>query len=346
MTTFIDSAAQWMTRVSYDAMVSLGIPGPGAEFIIAFILGLVLFLVCAGYAIMAGYIERKYIGRIHSRIGPMYTGPAGILQTAADALKFIRKEVIFPVGSDRVLFTIAPVLMILTHLAALAFVPLGSYTPIATPYGLIIVIAILSLTPIGILVGSWASNSKYSTLGGLRSAGLTMAYEVLLAVAIASVILTTHSMSITEIVGFQDTHGVWLLFLQPLAFALFFIAAVASVERNPLDLTEAESELVNGWRTEYGGVYFSLTLLAEYIKLLVMCILLVVLFMGGWSDWTGEIGFILKIVALTVLMIAIRATAMRYRMDQLLHDLWTRLIPLAFINIIVTIIVLRIVGGA
>jgi NADH-quinone oxidoreductase subunit H len=313
-------------------------------FLVAF--AFAMFQVFAGFAILGGWLERKLIARVHSRVGPIYNGPFGLLQTVADAVKFLKKEVIFPVGSDRKLFVLAPLLMFLTSFVSVIFLPLASFTLISSPYSLLIILALLSLTPIAILTGAWASNSKYSTLGGLRSAGMTMAYEVLLAVAVASIILTTHSFSIIEIVAYQQTHGMWMVFIQPVAFVLFMIAAVASVERNPMDLTEAESELVGGWKTEYGAVYFSLTLLGEYVKLLIMTILISCLFLGGWTDFAGEFGFVIKILLLTMFMIYIRATAMRLRIDQLLHQLWTKLIPLAFLNFLITIGVLKMLGGA
>jgi NADH-quinone oxidoreductase subunit H len=338
---------QWLAQVGEAfRAATLSTFGASGEVIFLIIVAIAVFLMFALYAMSAGLLERKLIGRVHSRIGPMYTGPGGVLQTVADALKLLRKEIIYPVGSDRAVFTLAPVIMFLTAYMSVLFVPLGSFIIIDSQYSLLIVLALLSLSPVAVLVGSWASNSKYSTLGGLRSAAMTMAYEVLLAVAIASIILTTHSFSIIEIVRWQADAGVWLVFVQPFAFALFIIAAVASVERNPMDLTEAESELVSGWKTEYGGAYFSITLLAEYVKLLITVILISSLFFGGWADFAGEIGFAVKVFIFTALMIYIRATAMRLRIDQLLHDLWTRLIPLAFLNFIVTFGVLAALGGA
>ena len=316
-----------------------------SEIIFLAMLAIVLFNVCALYAVFGGWLERKLIARVHSRIGPMYTGKAGLLQTIADALKFLKKEVIWPQGCDKTAYIFAPLFFLVVPFLSIIFVPIGSFVLINSSYSLIIVLALLSLSPIAILVGSWASNNKYSTLGGLRAAGMTMAYEVLIAVAIASIIATTKSFSIIEIVEYQQAHGLWLALMQPFAFGLFMIGAVASVERNPMDLTEAESELVNGWKTEYGAVYFSLTLLAEYIKLLVTIILITSLFFGGWLDWAGEIGFAVKIILLTMFMIYERATAMRLRIDQLLHQLWTRLIPFAFLNFIITIGVLELLRG-
>jgi NADH-quinone oxidoreductase subunit H len=336
MTQWVQAAMDGLHNFILEISPSLG------ESIFLIVLAVMTFNMFAFYAMFGGLLERKLIARVHSRVGPMYTGPYGLLQTAADAIKFLRKEVIFPVGSDRSVFKLAPIIMMMTSYLAVLFIPLGSFTILNSEYSLLIVLALLSLS---ILAGAWASNSKYSTLGGLRSAAMTMAYEVLLAVALASIILTTHSFSIIGIVQYQQDLGLWLLFVQPFAFCLFMIAIVASVERNPMDLTEAESELVSGWKTEYGGVYFSLTLLAEYTKLLITCILVTSLFLGGWMDVFGEIGFVIKIIILTMLMIYVRATALRLRIDQLLHQLWTRLVPLAFLNFIITAGIMQMLGG-
>jgi NADH-quinone oxidoreductase subunit H len=344
--TFISDIVNASHDLTVGLLTGFGLHAQLAEIAFIALWASTLFNIVALYAMFGGQLERKLIARTHSRIGPMYTGPYGLLQTAADALKFLKKEIIFPRGSDRKLFVLAPIIMTLTAFLSLVFVPIGSFVLIQSEYSLLFVLALLSFTPIAILVGSWASNSKYSTLGGLRSAAMTMAYEVLLAVAVASIILTTHSFSIVGIVQWQQQHGIWLAFAQPVAFILFLIAAVASVERNPFDIPEAESELVSGWRTEYGGVYFSLTLLAEYVKLFVTLVLTACLFFGGWMDFGGDIGFLLKLLVLTMFMMYIRATALRMRIDQLFTAAWGRLVPLAFLNFIATVGILAMLGGA
>ncbi len=302
-----------------------------------------IFGVGAGFAIVAGWLERKAIGRIHSRIGPQYTGPSGSLQTAADAVKFLRKEVIIPEGADRALFKTAPILLLLAPFAALAVIPFGSFLLTDSPYSLVLALALLGLSPVAIIIAAWSSNSKYSTLGGLRAAGMLMSYEVVLVLAAASVALTAGTLSITGIAAFQADNGLFL-YLQPIAAVLFIIALVANVERNPFDLLEAESELVGGWRTEYGGVWFSLTLLGEYLKLLASTFLFIHLFLGGAMTRGGDISFLLLTVVVVALMYAIRATAMRLRLDQILDHVWTKLIPFAILNAAGTILVLTIVG--
>lgn len=304
-----------------------------------------LFSVCGLYAMFGGLLERKIIARAHSRYGPMYTGPGGSLQTLADALKFLQKEMIFPKGSDGLLYRLSPLLLVVTPFLAVPLLPIGSFALVNSSYSLLLVLALLSLGPILILWGAWSSNSKYSTLGGLRAAAMTMSYEVLLVVSLASIILTVGSANILDIVAYQSAHGMWMAALQPFAFVLFLIALIASVERNPFDLVEAESELVSGWKTEYGGVYFSITLLAEYIKLLVGCILCASIFLGGSGTVLGDIGFLLKVALLTILMFYVRATAIRLRLDQIFSVVWKKLIPLGLVNIIVTALIFSLFGG-
>jgi NADH-quinone oxidoreductase subunit H len=303
-----------------------------------------LFTACALYATFGGWLERKIIARVHNRIGPMYAGPGGILQTVADLLKFLRKEVIFPQGSDRMLFALAPILLIIPSFAALALVPIGEFTVVRSEYSLLIVFALLSLGPIAVLVGSWASNSKYSTLGGLRAAGMMLSYEIVLTLTVMSLAFTAGSLDIVAIAAHQHHAGVWFAILQPIAFVLFLVAGVASVERNPFDIVEAESELVSGWKTEYGGVYFSLTLLAEYTKLLVLCLLVSALFLGGSAG--GDAALLAKVLALTLCMFYIRATSVRMRLDRLLAKAWRGMVPVALLNIAATVALIAIAGGA
>ncbi|MDD9953347.1 MAG: NADH-quinone oxidoreductase subunit H [Candidatus Woesearchaeota archaeon] len=316
---------------------------PFGDVLFLFIMGTILFNITLIYG-FTGYIEMKLIGHIHSRKGPVYTGPLGILQPIADALKVLQKEVIFPHGFDRFLFTLPLFLLTIPNFLAIIFIPVGSFIVFQSDYSLLIALGLLSMSPIAILLGSWASNSKYSTLGGLRSAGMTMSYEVLLGVAIASVIVTTGSMDIVKIVEYQAAHGLWFAVMQPFAFLLFLVGTIAAVERNPFDLVEAESELVSGWRTEYGGVYFLVTLIAEYIKLFVVLLLFTSLFLGGWMDFAGDVGFFVKVLVLTLLMVYIRATAIRLRLDQILAKVWHKYIPLGILNFIITLGVLEVLG--
>jgi len=338
MRLFIGDAGAWLRALFPQ--------GPAGDFLSIVAVATAIFGAGALFAIFGGYVERKVIARVHSRVGPQYTGPAGSLQTIADAVKFLRKEVLFPEGSDRVLYRIAPLIMFLAPFAAFAVIPFGSLAVSDSPVSLVIALALLGFTPLAIVVAAWASNSKYSTLGGLRAAGMMMSYEVVLVLSAASVALSAGSLRITDIASYQAEHGIFLL-TQPLAAVLFLIALVASVERNPFDLLEAESELVGGWRTEYGGVWFSITLLAEYLKLLAAVFLFVHLFAGGSRTAFGDVSFLIVAAVVTLLMFVIRATAMRLRMDQILDHVWTRLVPLAIVNAAATIgLVVWLGGGA
>lgn len=314
----------------------LGVSDTGFLVVLAFS----LFSILSISIIVGGWLERKVIARVHTRLGPTYTGPFGALQTVADGVKFLRKELIFPRGSDRMLFTLAPILMLVPSFLAFLFIPLGNYTIVSSPYSLVLVLALLTIGPLAILVGSWASNSKYSTLGGLRAAGMTMSYEALVALAAASVALSAGSLDLEVIVSLQE--GAWFAVRQPVAFVLFAIGIVASVERNPFDLVEAESELVSGWKTEYGGVLFVLTLFAEYVKLFASMLLFTSLFLGGWSGPLAETGYFLKAAALVFLMFVLRATAMRLRLDQVFSRVWLKLIPLGLLNFIATVAILEV----
>lgn len=307
---------------------------------------LVVFNIGALFGAFGGLLERKLIARVHSRVGPVYTGPRGVLQTVADLLKFVKKQVIFPEGSDGLLFRLSPILMVLPAYLSFVFLPLGSFLLLRSEYSLLIVLALLSITPIAILIGSWSSNSKYATLGGLRAAGMMMSYEVLMVIAAASIALHAGTLDIVSIVEHQAASGIWFAIAQPLAFVLFLIGIVAAVERNPFDLVEAESELVAGWKTEYGGIYFALTLLSEYMKLLASGILFACLFLGGWMGYLGDAGFIVKVGLFAILMFYIRATAMRLRIDQVLAKVWQQLIPLGLLNFIITMAALQWWGGA
>jgi len=322
-----------------DALRGLFPTGMLGDTLFLVALAVSLFGVGATFAIFGGWFERKTIARAHSRIGPQYAGPGGSLQTVADAVKFLRKEVIFPEGSDRFLYRLAPLVLLIAPFLAFAVIPVGSLVVTDSPLTLVIALALLGISPIAIIIGAWASNSKYSTLGGLRAAGMMMSYEVVLVLAAGSVALSAGTLSISEIAQYQAQHGLFL-YLQPVAALLFLISLVASVERNPFDLLEAESELVGGWKTEYGGVWFSLTLLGEYLKLLASAFLFSHLFLGGAATRLGDLSFVLGAGVIIFLMFVVRATAMRLRMDQILDTVWTRLIPVAILNAGATIAVM------
>src|SRR5678815_2814656 len=293
------------------------------DFVIDHIL-IPLIKIVAIMAIVPGYVavitlaERKVIAWMQVRLGPMRVGPWGILQMVADPLKLLLKEDIIPERADRWLFTLAPVICLIPAFIVLAVIPIGPTINIlgrpVTLYvtdlniGVLYVLAISSVGVLGIILGGWASNSKYPLLGALRSAAQMVSYEVALGFAIIGVLMLSGSLSLVSIVEAQRTSG-WYVFLQPIGFILFCICGVAETNRAPFDLPEAESELVAGFHTEYSGFRFSLFFLAEYANMLTVAAMAVTLFLGGWlrpfptvaalsflDVVPGVIWFILKVI--------------------------------------------------
>ena len=310
-----------------------------ATYLIIIIGVILLTLFGAAFAMFIGLFERKFIGRMHSRYGPNTVGPFGTLQTAADAVKFMQKDIVIPKYADKVLFVASPVLMTLLPFFILAFLPWGKFSFISSPYDLLIVFALIALNPVLILAATWASNSKYSALGGFRAATQILAYEGVLFLAILPVVFASGSFRIADIVASQSNF--WFVLTQPFAFILFLFAAIAVSERQPFDLPEAESELVQGWLTEYGGPFFAVILLGQYIMLYVAAFLVGALFFGGWGGVFGWAGFAVKVFIATLIFIISRATYFRLRLDQLLSFSWKFLIPLGFANFIISLIVLQ-----
>lgn len=290
------------------------------------------------FAAFGGLVERKLIGRIHSRYGPMETGPHGILQTVADAVKFIAKEPLIPRLADKPVFIIVPILMVALPFTILTVLPWGHIPVWSFKYDLLFIISLLAINPVLILIGAWAGNSKYATLGGLRAAAQILAYEGVLFLSLAPLVYAAGSFSVADIVAYQREH-LWLAILQPLSFLLFLFALIGISERQPLDLPEAESELVQGWMTEYGGVLFAMILLAQYITLWIGAVSLAALFFGGWGDVFGVFGFLAKIVLGVIVFIFLRATYFRLRLDQLLAFTWRGLIPLGIANLLLIVLI-------
>jgi len=309
------------------------------------------------------YFERKISGWAQQRVGPNRVGPLGLLQPLADIVKLIFKEELRPKAADKWLFYLAPVLSATTAFAAFAVIPFG---PPTTFFGLLekpvplqvadinvavlVVFAITSMGVYGIVLAGWASNSKYSLLGGLRSAAQMISYELAYGIALASVLVIANTLSLREIVDQQS--GVWWLFdvipvpawyvfLAPIGFFIFFIAGIAETNRAPFDFPEAEQELVAGYHTEYSSMSFALFFLAEYVNMVVVCGVTVSLFLGGFympglPDWLGPVWFIGKLAVLLFFYIWMRWTLPRYRYDQLMDFGWKRLLPLSIINLLVT----------
>ncbi|GAB6184485.1 NADH-quinone oxidoreductase subunit NuoH [Thermodesulfovibrio hydrogeniphilus] len=299
----------------------------------------------------ATYAERKVIGHIQLRLGPMVIGPHGILQPIADVVKLIFKEDIIPSNVDRRIFTIAPLISLTAALSTFAVIPVNDGWVISDiNVGILYVLGIAGIGTYGIIFAGWSSNSKYAFLGGLRSAAQMISYEVALAMSLVGVILMAESFNLTEIVNKQQEYWYGMfLFPQIIGYFVFVVAMLAETNRVPFDLPEAETELVAGYFVEYSGIRFALFYLAEYLAMFCMSALATICFWGGWTVPAfllkffpfleivpGIIWFILKVYFHIFLFLWLRGTLPRYRYDQLMAIGWKVLIPLALLNIVIT----------
>jgi len=300
-------------------------------------------LLLAAYLVL---VERKLLGRFQVRPGPNRVGIFGILQPIADSIKLILKEDVMHDGAERAIFHLAPVIVAVTALMMFAVVPFG---PEITLFGrkvpmvitdinvgVLYVVALSSLSIYGVALGGWASNSKYALLGGIRGAAQMISYELALGLSIIPVVMLTGSFSLVDIVNAQDELP--FILVQPLAFIIFILSAMAESKRIPFDLPEAETELGAGYHTEYSGMRFGLFFLGEYVHMQVMGALMAVFFLGGWHGpiLPGPIWLLIKIIIVSVVMIWVRATLPRLRYDQLMELGWKVLIPAALINSLIS----------
>jgi NADH-quinone oxidoreductase subunit H len=298
------------------------------------------------------YFERKVLGHMQDRLGPMEVGYHGLLQPIADGLKLFFKEDIIPTGANKIIFTVAPIISLVPALIAFAVIPFSDRGPIADiNIAILYILALSSIGAYGILLGGWASNSKYSLLGGLRSAAQVISYELALGMSLVGVLLLAGSLSLTTIAQGQSGGGFWHWYAfafpapQFVAFVIYLLSAIAETNRLPFDLPEAESELVAGFFTEYSGMRFAFFFLAEYANMILVSCVGAVLFLGAWHPplaiapftWVpGVVWFLLKVYFLLFLFFWIRATVPRLRYDQLMRLGWKVMIPLALANIVVT----------
>ncbi len=311
----------------------------GTAVIMGYLSVNVLFLV---------WLERKVSAFIQRRLGPMEVGPQGTLQTVADMVKLLGKQLLTPIAADKAVYWLAPVMVFIPTLCLASLIPLAGAEAFADqPYGLVVIIALSGLTVIAIFMAGWASNNKYAVLGGMRSVAQVIAYEIPVLLAALSVVMVAGTMNLR---GLADARvaGLPMILVQPLAALLYFIGITAETNRAPFDIPEAESELVGGFHTEYSGMRFALFFFAEYTNMLVLAALGATLFLGGWhgpwGDWgewlPGPVWLLLKAYALVVVMMWMRWTFPRLRFDQLMSFAWKLLIPVALVNLVVTAIVL------
>jgi len=311
----------------------------GLEIAKAVGLTVAVFTFLAVVAAMLGVLlERKIGGWIQSRLGPKHVGPQGLLQTVADTVKLLQKEHIAPRAADAAIFNTAPLIVAVAGLLDWIVIPFGPNLVVRDlNIGVVFFAAMASLTVVGILVGGFASNNKYSLLGGLRSASQMISYELPLAAALIAVAMQAGTLSTLGIVNAQAQRG-WFVFLQFPAFVIFLIAATAEVNRVPFDLPEAESELVAGYFSEYTGMRFALFQLGEYAEMFAMAAMATTLFLGGWRGpvLPPVIWFLLKMYLIVFLLMWTRWTFPRLRLDQLLNLSWKLLLPAGLIWILIT----------
>ncbi len=332
---------------------------------------LAIFSFIALFTLFAVYAERKIAGFVQDRLGPMETGKFGLLQTFADILKLLQKELINPAAADKILFAVAPVLIFIAVFIGFSVVPWApDFVPANTHTGLFFIMAVVSIDAIGILMAGWGSNNKYSLLGSIRAIAQMVSYELPVGLSLIAAVMISQTLNLNEIVYSQgilspepiyflgfwnvtDIGGIfaWNIFQAPhliVSYVIFFIASLAECNRAPFDIPEAESELIGGFHTEYGGIRFAFIFLAEYAMMFLVAMLGVVIFLGGWNtllpnigslrlaDWTTGlywgIGWtLLKSLLIVAVQIWIRWTLPRFRADQLMTLCWKILIPVAFL---------------
>lgn len=347
-----------------QSLKDFGIPAGVAK---AIWMPLPMFLMIIGATVgvlVVVWLERKISAAAQQRVGPEYAGPLGVLQPVADGLKLVFKEDVIPAKSDPLLFTLGPILVVIPVFLSYLIVPFGQNLVISNVgLGILLWIALSSVAPIGLLMSGYASNNKYSLLGGLRAAAQSISYEIPLSLAILAVVMMSNSLSTIDIVEQQSGYGIlgWNIWRQPVGFLIFWIAALAECERLPFDLPEAEEELVAGYQTEYAGMKFGLFYIGSYVNLVLSALLFAILYLGGWelpipieqlASWLGvsettpwlqviaaSLGIImtlLKAYLLIFIAVLLRWTVPRVRIDQLLNLGWKFLLPVGLANLLLT----------
>jgi len=349
-----------------DYLLGIPILGLGTQvgFLYKGLLLLVALLIFTAYILLA---DRKIWAAVQIRRGPNVVGPFGLFQSFADLLKFVFKEPLIPAGTDKVLFLLAPLITAVLSLSAWVVIPIDNGWALSNiNVGVLYIFAISSLGVYGVIIGGWASNSKYAFLGSLRSAAQMVSYEVSIGLVIITVLLCVGSLNLTDIVlaqyqmGLAHTIGLpWLTFLNwfwlPLLpmFVIFFISALAETNRPPFDLPEAESELVAGFMVEYSSTPYLLFMLGEYIAIILMCAMATILFLGGWIppidlppfNWVpGSIWFILKTCFVFFMIAMVKAFVPRFRYDQLMRIGWKVFLPISLVCVIIVAFVLQLTG--
>lgn len=336
-----DAARGWLLAIGVpDWLVAAVLTSIG----IGMVLGVISIMV-----MIQIWAERKVIARVQDRYGPNRVGPYGLLQSVADAIKLLLKEDIVPWGAEKVVFTLAPLLVLVPSLLIYAVLPFGPGLEVTNlDIGLLAYLALSAVPTIGIIMAGWASNNKYSLLGGMRAAAQLISYEIPLTLAVLPAVMFAGTLSLSGIVQAQSPLPfiLWIP-VGPIAFLLYIIAGLAEVNRSPFDLPEAESEIIAGFHTEYSGMRFALFFLAEYANAFTVSAIAATLFLGGWKGpilppW---IWFFIKVWAVFFIMLWVRATLPRLRYDQLMRFAWKGLLPLSLANLVVAAFMAAIFRG-
>jgi NADH-quinone oxidoreductase subunit H len=330
----------WQTAVD--------ILGPDVARIVAG--GIALVALVQVNTLFLVWLERKVSAHIQLRLGPMEVGPHGILQTIADGIKLIGKELITPRHVDRKLYVLAPIMVFTGVLPSLIVIPFSEQLQVRDlNVGVLLIFAFSAFNVLAILMGGWSANNKYSLLGAIRSVAQSVAYEIPLLLVVLNVLLWTNSMQMSTIVEAQST--IWNVFWMPVAAIIYLICATAETNRAPFDIPEAESELVAGFHTEYSGMRFAMFFLAEYSNMFIVAAVATTLFFGGWKSppllgflpVPGVVWFFLKVYVLIFVIIWVRWTFPRLRFDQLMNFSWKVMIPVSLVHLVVYAGIIKII---
>ncbi len=320
----------------------LGLPGDLDYVLWSLIaaVGILTWLVLSVLAFI--WIERRVVALMQNRKGPNRVGPAGLLQPVADALKLLLKEAITTRKADRMLFWLAPIIIFIPTIVVFAVVPFGESMVLADlNVGVLFLIAVTGIMTPAVFIAGWSSNNKYALLSAMRTIAMLISYEIIQVLALLAAVIFVGSMNLQAIVSWQDEYNTWLIFIMPLALVAYLIAGAVEINRSPMDISEAESELAAGYHTEYGGIKFGFFYQAEYLAGFAVAATVVTLFLGGWTLWgleewiPGWLIFLGKLYSVFFLYIWSRGTLPRLRIDQLMTFAWKLMLPLMIVNILV-----------
>lgn len=320
-------------------LTAIGVPA-WINGIVLFVVGITFLLLFMTVVVMSlVYLERRVIAFMQDRLGPNRVGPEGLLQTVADVVKLMSKEDIIPANADKWTFILAVPASVIPALLTYAVVQWAPGMQLADlNVGFLYVLAVSSLTMISVIMAGWGSNNKYALLGAMRAAAQMISYEIPIVMSLVGIAMIVGSLRISDIINWQVSAPIWLIVLQPVGFLVFFISSLAELNRTPFDLMEADSEIVAGYHIEYSGMRFALFFLAEYLNAFVTVAMAVTLFFGGWAGpfLPPYVWFVIKCYALFFILLWLRGTLPRVRVDQLMGLAWKGMVPLALANIVVT----------